>query len=62
MCEMVTGFVLCSMVSIVVWSPACEQSIRIPRRFIRSTALRPKAVRPESRASLSPQPRAFASL
>ena len=56
------GLALAAMVSSVVWSPQCEQSISIPTLFIRSTARRPKLVSPPSLASLRPVPSALDSL
>ena len=59
---MTTGAVESRIVSRLVSSPAWLTSMSIPRRFIRSTARRPKTVSPPSRVSRQPEPSALLSL
>lgn len=61
-CVMKTGLLESSIVSMAVTSPEWLTSMARPSLFMRSTALRPKAVRPPSRGSLRPAPRALPSL
>ncbi|MPN45687.1 hypothetical protein SDC9_193256 [bioreactor metagenome] len=56
------GLLLAFIVSIAVLSPVWDTSIAIPTLFMRSTAWRPKAVRPPSFFSFRPEPKEFDSL
>src|SRR6187402_2869732 len=57
-----TGAVEAAIVSRLVWSPAWLTSMRMPRRFIRSTARVPNPVSPPSVVSRQPDPSALDSL
>ena len=55
-CVIITGTDDASMTSRLVRSPQCEMSMAMPSLFMRSTARRPKFVRPASDRSARPDP------